>query len=316
MRQWSKFLAWITLFLALLIAVVFLGQFTGIASAWASLIALLSWGVILRFTHLRRATLTVCSIGLLAVTGYIFQRPSHERNWNPEIARLPHFEFDQNQLRAANLRDFTWNSSHSFEENWVEGSYDLNKLKGVNVIVVPFGDSELAAHVMLSFQFEEAKHLAVSVETRPEIGESYSLIGGAARQLELIYLFGSERDLLGLRILHRCNRVYSLPLKIEKQFAKELLLELCIAANQLQEEPRFYATLRHNCTTTLLRHVNRIETTSIGLSKEIIFPAQLGRHLHSLGYLDTDLDWPKVQERYRIDQTISKLEDLKSFSQN
>ncbi len=309
-----KACVWVLLFVPVLVSISFLGQFVGIPSKWAALGALFFWAALAWISDLRKGGAASLVIVLIATVGYFSQRPSHERDWMPEIARLPSFELKGEKLHARDLRNFDWSSSKTFEENWTTGTYDLSHIEGVDVFVVPLGDSDLAAHVMLSFQFEDGQHLAVSVETRPEVGESYSLVGGAARQLELIYLFGTEQDLLGLRILHRGNRVYRFPLEAEKVFAKELLLELCASANDLQANPKFYATLRHNCTTTLLRHVNRLREEPFGIYKEIIFPAQLGKLLYRLGYLDTEHEWQEAKERFRVDERVRNTKDLTDFS--
>ncbi len=306
---------WLLLLFPTVIAVVFIGQFLGIPTLGSAIVALTGWCAVARFCSLKQGSVVALTIGLIAIAGYFAQRPSHERNWEPEIAQLPRFEIVGNTLKAENLRDFAWRSTEDFEERWIEASYDLNRLTGVEVIVVPFGERELLAHVMLSFEFDDGRQLALSVETRPEIGESYCLMGGAARQPELIYLFGTERDLLGLRIFHRGNRVYSFPLRADANFAKELLLELCHSVNQLLDEPTFYATLRHNCTTTLLHHVNRLREKPIGLHAEIIFPAKLGELLHRLGYINTELDWADAKVHYRIDERVNDADDMARYSQ-
>ncbi|EDY80548.1 hypothetical protein VDG1235_162 [Verrucomicrobiia bacterium DG1235] len=310
----GKVLGWSALFLPFLFSILFLGQFIGLSSGRAALISLLCWPFVIRLLSIRQGVLFVALSVILSIAGYLLQRPSHHRAWMPEIAELPSFEIEANTISATNLRDFNWSSATEFDERWINASYDLTQISSMDVFVVPFGESDLAAHVMLSFGFDDGRHLAVSVETRPEIGEKYSLLGGAARQLELIYLFGTERDLLGLRILHRKNRVYAFPLNTDASFAKDLLLELCSAANLLHDEPRFYATLRHNCTTTLLRHVNRLRSEPIGIYREVLFPAKLGELLHRLGYLDTDLNWPEAMTHYRVDEKVRTNHNLKSFS--
>lgn len=304
----------IALFVPFLAAVVFLGQFIGIETKAASLLALIGWSTIAWRFAVSRVGIVTLFVTALAVIGYFAHRPSNDRDWIAEIARLPSIELEGETITVINLRDFNWRSTTDFEEQWTTVSYDLNTLESVDAIVVPFGEDELLAHTMLSFGFSDGRRLTVSVESRPEKGESYSLMGGAARQLELIYLFGTEPDLLGLRILHRGNRVYSFPLETDADFAKNLLLELCSEANQLLDRPKFYATLRHNCTTTLVRHVNRVRPNSIGLSTSVLFPGKIGELLHSLNYIDTSLDWPSTKERFRVDDNIGPKTERSRFS--
>ncbi len=313
-RPISRLLLRIALLLPLLVAMVLIGQFLGVASGAAALVTLIGWIACIWLLSLRKLLGLVAILATIAAIAYYAHQPSNDREWRPEVARLPQSTIEGDSLRVENLRDFRWTSETEFEERWIPATYDLRTLEQIDAIVVPFGDSDLAAHVMLSFGFADGRHLAVSIEARAETGESYSLIGGAARQLELFYLFGTEADLLGLRILHRGDRVYAFPLDVNAAFAKELLIDLSNAAKQLNEQPRFYATLRHNCTTTLLRHVNRISDQPISFSREILFPAQLGKLLYRLDLIDTDLDWPEAQKAYRVDETIRSASDLTQFS--
>ncbi|MBC2606598.1 DUF4105 domain-containing protein [Pelagicoccus albus] len=205
-------------------------------------------------------------------------------------------------MRIEDLRDFRWKSEFEFEQNWIKSTYKLNYLNGLEVIVVPLADSELAAHVMLSFTFENSEPLLVSVEARREIGEQYSLTAGATRQFELAYVFGTESDLLALRILHRGDIVYSFPIKADRAFIEALLRELADTANSLVDTPKFYQTLRTNCTTTLFEHTNQVLDETLPWEKGILFPAKLGELLHRRKLVDTELGWSDAKQLFRLDE--------------
>lgn len=303
-RRTAKACGWALLLVPLLASTLYFGERLGLPPLVSLLGALLPWLALARYSGLKQAAGLVLGFSGVAAASYAWQAPSNERNWMPEFAQLTRFEIQGQQLHASKLRDFDWQSADTFRERWRSETFDLSQLSGLDLIVVPFDDSERAAHVMLSFGFADGRKLALSVEARREVGEDYSLLGGAARQFELIYLFGSERDLLGLRVLHRGDRVYSFPLRVEQSFARELLLELCRAANDLHQRPQFYATLRQNCATTLLGHVNRMRDEPLSPFLDTLFPARIGQVLHRLGYLDTELDWPATQENSRIDDKI------------
>jgi hypothetical protein len=59
------------------------------------------------------------------------------------------------------------------------------------------------AHTFLSFEFDNALPLCISIETRPEIGEGFSPVASLFKQFELIYVVGDERDLVRLRTNYR-----------------------------------------------------------------------------------------------------------------
>lgn len=88
-----------------------------------------------------------------------------------------------------------------------------------------------------------------------------------------------------------------------------------MSANALHVEPKFYRTLRDNCTTTLVKHIDRLYQDKIGIRLETIFPAKAGELLHELGRMDTNLPYQQAYEASRIDHLIVKYRDEgKNFS--
>ena len=62
-----------------------------------------------------------------------------------------------------------------------------------------FWGPTLLAHTIVSWEFDDGRHLAVSIETRKERGEVYSALRGFFRQYELYYVVADERDVVRLR---------------------------------------------------------------------------------------------------------------------
>ena len=67
----------------------------------------------------------------------------------------------------------------------------------------------LVGHTFLSFIFDNAPPLSISIETRPEVGEGFDPVASLFKQFELIYVVGDERDIVGLRTNHRDETVYT-----------------------------------------------------------------------------------------------------------
>ena len=135
------------------------------------------------------------------------------------------------------------------------------------------------------------------------------------RQFELIYIFGDEKDLLTLRALVRGSALHLYPIQAEPEFIAALFKDLAMSANALHDEPKFYRTLRDNCTTTLVEHIDRQYQEKIGIRMETIFPAKAGELLHELGRMDTNLSYQQAYEASRIDHLIVKYRDeQKNFS--
>ena len=86
---------------------------------------------------------------------------------------------------------------------------------------------------------------------RKEKGESFSLIAGLYKQFELIYQINSERDALTLRGTQEGTQLYIFPIKASQEFMKSLFISMTAKAGKLTDEPKFYHSLRANCTTEL-----------------------------------------------------------------
>ena len=89
---------------------------------------------------------------------------------------LPTVEFNGQQATVRNVRNCKYFSNDVYMVDYYDKTFDLNRVRGVDYIVVPFDGAPALAHVMLSFQIDDPdgkpEHLAVSVETRKERDEN------------------------------------------------------------------------------------------------------------------------------------------------
>ena len=93
-------------------------------------------------------------------------------------------------------------------------------------------------HTFLSFMFDNAPPLSVSIETRPEVGEGYSPIASMFKQYELIYVVGDERDLVRLRTNYRDEEVFLYHLTVSPEAARRLFLVYLERINELYDAGR------------------------------------------------------------------------------
>jgi hypothetical protein len=244
---------------------------------------------------------------LLALVGWAVSRqvktPTHDREWRPEIARLPSVEVDGERVTVSNVRNFSWNEDDSFVERWETRSYDLRELTSLDLWVEPLAQSNLLAHNMVSFGFGD-EYLTLSIEARKEVGESFGMIPGSLNELELIYLFVSENDTLTRRAVVDGARLYRCPVAAEPDFLRTLFLDFAGSTNKLLEEPKFYALIRQNCTTTLAQHADRQLNRKIGMQWDILFPARSPRVLERRGILAAPPRAPGDFENFRADSIV------------
>ena len=191
--------------------------FAGPAPAWLglALASIYALGTLAILLWLRPFAWALAASGLGFVALMIWWstiRPSNEGDWQADVARLPRVEVRGEQLVVHNIRNFDWRTESDFTPRYVDRTYDLSALRGVDVFMSYWG-SPAIAHTIMSWQFDNALPLAVSIETRKRKGQEYSAVKGFFKQYEIIYVVADERDLVGLRTNHRGEQVYLYRLK-------------------------------------------------------------------------------------------------------
>jgi hypothetical protein len=185
-----------------------------------------------------------------------------------------------------------------YEERWEERRYDLSKLRGVDLFLSYWG-SPWIAHTIMSWEFEGAPPLAISIETRKEQGEAYSAVLGFFRQFELYYVVADERDLVGLRTHHRGEDVYLYRLRAPVEVARAVLLDYLEEINRLAEKPRWYNAATHNCTTGIRHHIHHV-TAGNPWNWRILVNGRLDELGYRRGTIDTSLPFAELRARSNV----------------
>ena len=172
------------------------------------------------------------------------------------MAQAPWGEVRGDEIVVHNVRNFTYRTDEDFDANYEDRTVLVSELSEVDIIV-SYWAGKAIAHIMVSFGFGDGQYLAVSIETRKELGESYSAVNGFFRNYELAYVVSDERDVIALRTKYRQpnEQVYVLRTQIALENGRKLFLDYIQSMNKLREHPQFYNTLTTNCTTQVLRHV-------------------------------------------------------------
>lgn len=202
----------------------------------------------------------VAGVGLVAIW-WLSIVPSNDRDWLPDVSRLANAELQGNRLTISNLRNFNYRSETDFDVNWETRHYDLENLRGLDIFLCYWGPTNIA-HTILSWEFDNDRYLAISIETRKEKGESYSAIRGFFRQYEVYYVVSDERDVVRLRTNSRGEQLYLYNLSVRRPVAKSLLLDYVNEIKQLAQKPRWYNALTHNCTTAIRYHADHVLTAA------------------------------------------------------
>jgi hypothetical protein len=240
---------------------------------------------------------------VLAVTlaWYLSLRPSNDHAWETEYARAPVARRDGNRMHVTDVRNFRYRSVADPIPAWYDATYDIEALTGVDLIC-SYWAGESIAHVFLSFAFADGRHLAVSVETRRRKDQSYSAIAGFFRHYQLIFIVADERDLIGVRTDVRRERVFLYTLRITPEETRRLFGGYMDRATALAERPEFYNTLTNNCTSNIVRIIDRglPRAQRLGLSWRLLFSGYADAFAYDVGRLAGELPFVELKRLSRI----------------
>jgi hypothetical protein len=166
----------------------------------------------------------------------------------------------------------------------------------------------------MSWQFEGAQPLAISIETRKKTGQAYSAIEGFFKQYEIIYVAADERDAVRLRTNYRGEHIYLYRLSASPSQARNLLLDYVVSMNNLVEHPQFYNALTDNCTTTIRRHVKHIDPNALPFDWRMLANGYGDRLLYERGTIDTRLPFEELRARSLIDAKAKAADQDAAFS--
>jgi hypothetical protein len=237
---------------------------------------------------------------------------SNARDWTPDVARTARATFDGSRVTIENVRNFKYRSETDYDQRWETRTYNLDQVEGVDLFLSFWGPTEIA-HTIMSWEFDDGQHLAISIETRKQKGESYSAIRGFFRQYELYYVVADERDLIGLRTNHRGEQVYLYRLRASSVQARALLVDYLDEVNQLADHPEWYNALTQNCTTTIRGHVQNIGAGG-NLDWRMLANGHLDELLYERGQIDTSLPLEDLRARSNITEKAKAADDSQDFS--
>lgn len=187
------------------------------------------------------------------VTFKLIPGPQPEK-WQPPWAVAPQFSFseDGNLLTIANIRDFEYRSEHDYTPRYRTETYDLRTITGADFAACHWDGMETVCHTMMSFSFADGRHLVVSAETRLPEGEEQTAIGGLYKRYGILYLFGTEEDIFGLRTNYRHEDLMLMPLKASPEHARTMLLNFVALQQAAATNHTAYNTVADNCSTGVI----------------------------------------------------------------
>jgi uncharacterized protein DUF4105 len=265
------------------------------------------------FSRRRSMSAIAAVLFLGVVVWWIAIPPSHDRNWRPEVAVMPRAVIDGDRVRLTGVRNFDYRSRNDFTVRYEEREVRLSHLTGIDFYVSYFLDGPVG-HTFLSFMFDDAPPLTISIETRPEVGEGFAPIASMFKQFELIYVVGSERDLVGVRTNHRGEPTYLYRLNSSADDARRLLLVYLERINQLADHPEFYHLLTNSCTINIVRYANAAGRKGRFDIRHLL-NGLIDSYLYHSGRINADLPFDELRQRSLINQAAQAADGSADFSE-
>ncbi|KJS29134.1 MAG: hypothetical protein VR64_21540 [Desulfatitalea sp. BRH_c12] len=221
--------------------------------------------------------------------------PSNDRSWQPDVARLPHATMQNGKTTIHNVRNIEYRSEADYEVRYYDKVVDVSKLRSIDLFLSDWGFKAIV-HTLISFGFDDGSYLCISIETRKEIGESYSSIKGLFRQYELIYVVADERDLVRLRTNYRQGEtVYLYRVQgLTSETARLILQDYIQYINNLAAEPQWYNALTGNCTTQIRGHT-RPYVGKVIWDWRILANGYIDELAYEVGSLDNSLPFEQLK---------------------
>lgn len=225
-------------------------------------------------------------------------RPSHEREWRPEVAVMPRVEVHGDTVLISGYRQFEYRSADDFTARHGHRELRLSDIVGLDFYVSYWREGPVA-HTFVSFLVRDADPVAVSIETRPEVGEGFAPVASLFKHFELIYVVGDERDLVKVRTNHRGEQVFLYRTNVSAEAARRLFLVYAERINELAAQPEFYHLLSNSCTINIVRYANRAGREGT-LDLRHVLNGWSDRYMYRAGFIDNSMPFAELRERSNI----------------
>jgi len=283
---------------------------TSLRTLGASSYGLAMVGALLTFRG-RGKAIAICLAGFaLVLAWWLTLKPSNDRAWQPDVAQTAWAETDGDHVTIHKVRNCDYRTEGDYTPHWETRSYDLAQIRGMDIFLTYWG-SPWIAHPIVSFQFGDNDYIAMSIETRKEVGEQYSAIRGFFRYYELIYTVSDERDVVRLRTNYRKGEeTYLFHTRATPEHARATLLNYLKKINRIRNRPEWYNALTNNCTTNIATLAGEPQ-----LDWRVLLNGRADQMLFERGDLATgNLPFAQLKQQAHINAAARAANDAPDFS--
>jgi len=254
---------------------------------------------------------------LVVLVWWLTLKPSNDHIWQADVAQTAWAEINGDEVTIHNYRDCDYRAEFDYTCQWETKTVRLSELHDVDVSFIHWGLPKIA-HMIVSFHFANDDYVAVSIEMRKQVGQTYSAIRGFFRQYTLIYIFTGERDLIRLRTnLRQGEGVYLYRTTADKNYSRRLFLQYIKRANEIHERPEWYNAVTSNCTTSVFAEMLAIGPLPAGISRfdpRILFSGDADKMLYDGGYLAGKLPFDELRLQAHVNPVARAADNSPDFS--
>jgi hypothetical protein len=219
------------------------------------------------------------------------RRPSLDREWDEDVSVLSGVEtLVDGRVRLTNVRDWRYTRESVVSKEYFPATYDPSDIVGLWMYEQELGFGGRIAHTFLVFEFPEsygdARWVGLSVETRREVGESYSLVAGVLRGFEVTHTWATEVDLVTRRVELLGYPLTRYRVTVPREYLGRIFEQFAEETAALATTPRWYNTLTTNCTNSLVSYVNDVKADAIPWNYSLVLTGRADTYLAELGYVD------------------------------
>ena len=282
---------------------------TALAVAFAGFGIWALWIARTRWAHMAFAV-----VFLLVLIWWISIPPSHDRLWRPDVAVMPRAVIDGDRVRIMGVRNFEYRSVTDFTPRYETREVLLSHLTGVDLYISYWMPGPIG-HTFVSFTFDNAPPLSISIEARPESHEGYAPVASLFKQFELIYVVGDERDIVGVRTSFRGEDVHLFHVATSPRFARARFGAYLERINELADRPEFYHLLSNSCTVNIVRYARNVGDGDGRPDFRHYLNGLFDSFLYDIGLIDTTLPLGELRRRSWINEAARTADHAPDFSE-
>lgn len=245
------------------------------------------------------------TVAVALVLRYVSMRPSHQRTWVSDNKYHAYPEFHGDEVTIYKVRDFNWRSTRDYDEHWTDMTFRLEDVDKLWLTLEYFSPAfKFMAHTIFTFEFKDGRRIACSIEVRRIEGKKYGPIKGLFRNYELLYVWATERDVIGVRthcrkhsVTHLLEAEVFVPGNERRMFESYLR-----RTNKLLDDPEWYNTATNTCSSNIVDHVNEVFPGRIPWGYYVLMPGLSPKFLCRNRLIKFRGTVEETLERSRIDQ--------------